>query len=156
MEQNACWTAMNSNSASVSADDLRQIISDGNQTRLDYASSIYVDNGDKATFKALTGALKYALVQLCLIPTGDDVEKDSPTAPARQNSRRQKKQTSTTLELIKAEMGKTGCTYELLCKYCELKDRPKPADMDESQQRKLLAFIKTEKGIAAVMDVELV
>lgn len=38
-----------------------------------------VDNGDKATFKALTGALKYALVQLCLIPTGDDVEKDSPT-----------------------------------------------------------------------------
>ena len=115
-----------------------------------------VDNGDKATFKALTGALKYALVQLCLIPTGDDVEKDSPTAPARQSSRRQKKQTSSTLELIKAEMGKTGFTYELLCKYCELKDRPKPADMDECQQRKLLAFIKTEKGIAAVMDVELV
>tara|TARA_R100000734_G_C3290623_1_gene82486 strand:+ start:112 stop:774 length:663 start_codon:yes stop_codon:yes gene_type:complete len=115
-----------------------------------------IDNGDKATFKALTGALKYALVQLCLIPTGDDVEKDSPTAPARQSSRRQKKQTTSTLELIKAEMGKTGFTYELLCKYCELKDRPKPADMDESQQRKLLAFIKTDKGKSAVLDVELI
>jgi len=109
-----------------------------------------IDNGDKATFKALTGALKYALVQLCLIPTGDDVEKDSPTAPARQ-----KKTAGGTLELIKAEMGKTGFTYELLCKYCELKDRPKPADMSDSQQRKLLAFIKTDKGKSAVLDVEL-
>lgn len=36
------------------------------------------DRGDKATYKAMTGALKYALLKLFLIPTGDDPEKDAP------------------------------------------------------------------------------
>jgi hypothetical protein len=34
------------------------------------------DRGDKATYKAMTGALKYALLKLFLIPTGDDPEKE--------------------------------------------------------------------------------
>lgn len=34
------------------------------------------DPGDKATYKALTGATKYALLKLFLIPTGDDPEQD--------------------------------------------------------------------------------
>ncbi|RKI34555.1 hypothetical protein D7Y27_33160 [Corallococcus sp. AB004] len=34
------------------------------------------DQGDKATYKALTGAVKYALLKLFLIPTGDDPEDD--------------------------------------------------------------------------------
>jgi hypothetical protein len=34
------------------------------------------DRGDKATYKAMTGATKYALLKLFLIPTGDDPEKD--------------------------------------------------------------------------------
>lgn len=43
------------------------------------------DRGDKATYKAMTGALKYALLKLFLIPTGDDPEKDAPEerAPAQ-------------------------------------------------------------------------
>lgn len=32
------------------------------------------DKGDKATYKAMTGATKYALLKLFLIPTGDDPE----------------------------------------------------------------------------------
>lgn len=36
------------------------------------------DAGDKASYKAVTGAEKYALLKLFLIPTGDDPEKDSP------------------------------------------------------------------------------
>jgi hypothetical protein len=36
------------------------------------------DAGDKASYKALTGAEKYALLKLFLIPTGDDPEQDSP------------------------------------------------------------------------------
>lgn len=36
------------------------------------------DTGDKATYKALTGATKYALLKLFLIPTGDDPERDEP------------------------------------------------------------------------------
>lgn len=35
------------------------------------------DSGDKASYKAMTGATKYALLKLFLIPTGDDPEKDS-------------------------------------------------------------------------------
>ena len=44
-----------------------------------------VDTQDKAAYKAMTGALKYALRQTFLIETGDDPEKDSPEEhpPAR-------------------------------------------------------------------------
>ncbi len=35
------------------------------------------DSGDKAAYKAATGALKYALLTAFLIPTGDDPENDS-------------------------------------------------------------------------------
>lgn len=35
------------------------------------------DSGDKASYKAMTGATKYALLKLFLIPTGDDPENDS-------------------------------------------------------------------------------
>lgn len=38
------------------------------------------DQGDKATYKALTGAVKYALLKLFLIPTGDDPEQEAPPA----------------------------------------------------------------------------
>lgn len=41
------------------------------------------DSGDKALFKAMTGATKYALLKLFLIPTGDDPEnEDSPATKA--------------------------------------------------------------------------
>lgn len=36
------------------------------------------DTGDKAIYKAVTGANKYALMKLCQIPTGDDPEEDWP------------------------------------------------------------------------------
>jgi len=39
------------------------------------------DRGDKATYKAMTGATKYALLKLFLIPTGDDPEKDEEEKP---------------------------------------------------------------------------
>jgi len=37
------------------------------------------DSGDKAAYKAATGALKYALLTAFLIPTGDDPEADAKT-----------------------------------------------------------------------------
>lgn len=44
------------------------------------------DTSDKATYKAMTGATKYALMKLFLIPTGDDPENDSEHSfrPGRQ------------------------------------------------------------------------
>jgi ERF superfamily protein len=51
------------------------------------------DKGDKATYKAMTGAMKYALLKLFLIPTGDDPEKDGEEqeqqyVPANHNQRK--------------------------------------------------------------------
>ncbi|WP_167371050.1 ERF family protein [Myxococcus virescens] len=47
------------------------------------------DPGDKATYKALTGATKYALLKLFLIPTGDDPEQDeTPPRGGQQNQQR--------------------------------------------------------------------
>lgn len=41
------------------------------------------DKSDKATYKAMTGAEKYALLKLFMIPTGDDPEKDEPAPRAK-------------------------------------------------------------------------
>lgn len=38
-----------------------------------------IDKGDKAGYKAYTGALKYFLADTFMVATGDDPEKDSPT-----------------------------------------------------------------------------
>lgn len=42
------------------------------------------DQADKASYKAMTGAEKYALLKLFMIPTGDDPEKDDPRPPQGQ------------------------------------------------------------------------
>ena len=39
-----------------------------------------IDKGDKAGYKAYTGALKYFLANTFMVATGDDPEKDSPSA----------------------------------------------------------------------------
>jgi hypothetical protein len=48
-EQNACWTALDTGSPTVSANDLRGLVEDGNSTQLSSSDAIYVDNGDKAS-----------------------------------------------------------------------------------------------------------
>lgn len=40
------------------------------------------DSGDKAAYKATTGAIKYALLTAFLIPTGDDPENDAAVSNA--------------------------------------------------------------------------
>jgi hypothetical protein len=55
------------------------------------------DSGDKAPYKALTGALKYALIQTFLIATGDDPEEersDHQPQPMSTNARRYKRSIS--------------------------------------------------------------
>lgn len=47
------------------------------------------DTLDKGTFKAVTGAIKYVLTTLFLIPTGDDPEADAPSKPRQQPQARQ-------------------------------------------------------------------
>lgn len=46
-EQNACWTNFDAESPSVSANDLRNVVRDGNVTQITGAQPIFLDNGDK-------------------------------------------------------------------------------------------------------------
>lgn len=47
-----------------------------------------MDKGDKAGYKAYTGALKYYLADTFMVATGDDPEKDSPETPMNKKSER--------------------------------------------------------------------
>ena len=47
-----------------------------------------IDKGDKAGYKAYTGALKYYLANTFMVATGDDAEKDSPEHKMNKVSRR--------------------------------------------------------------------
>lgn len=59
------------------------VIDGETDSRLDFvAIGQGSDAGDKATYKAMTGAVKYALLKLFLIPTGDDPEAEK-TPPAQ-------------------------------------------------------------------------
>ena len=44
------------------------------------------DAGDKAVYKAITGAQKYALMKAFMIPTGDDPEQDSESQQVQNNN----------------------------------------------------------------------
>jgi hypothetical protein len=56
-------------------------LTDGNETISYNIEGCGVDNpGDKAPYKALTGAEKYAIMKLFLIPTGDDPELETSSA----------------------------------------------------------------------------
>ena len=47
-------------------------------TELSYITGEAIDKGDKAGYKAYTGALKYYLANTFMVATGDDPEKESP------------------------------------------------------------------------------
>ena len=65
-----------------------------------------LDKGDKAGYKAYTGALKYYLANTFLVATGDDPEKDSPSEKA--NKKVDKPATEKQISLCKAIAEKMG------------------------------------------------
>lgn len=82
-----------------------------------------IDKGDKAGYKAYTGALKYYLANTFMVATGDDPETDSLTAT--NNKRYTAKATSKQLEIIAARY--TGDNLQKLLDVngiTELKDLP--------------------------------
>lgn len=58
-----------------------------------------IDKGDKAGYKAYTGALKYYLANTFMVATGDDPEKESPSHTM--NDKQEKKATAKQIELIR-------------------------------------------------------
>lgn len=58
-----------------------------------------IDKGDKAGYKAYTGALKYYLANTFMVATGDDPEKDSPAHTM--NTKEEKKATDKQIEVMR-------------------------------------------------------
>lgn len=58
-----------------------------------------IDKGDKAGYKAYTGAVKYYLANTFLVATGDDPEKDSPNE--KMNTKTEKKATAKQITIVK-------------------------------------------------------
>ena len=59
-----------------------------------------IDKGDKAGYKAYTGALKYYLANTFMVATGDDPEKESPSHTM--NDKQEKKATAKQIEMLKS------------------------------------------------------
>ncbi len=60
-----------------------------------------IDKGDKAGYKAYTGALKYYLANTFMVATGDDPEKESPSETM--NTKQERKATPKQLEFLQGK-----------------------------------------------------
>lgn len=70
-----------------------------------------IDKGDKAGYKAYTGALKYYLANTFMVATGDDPEKESPSHTM--NDKQEKKATDKQLELMRKIAEEQGKELDL-------------------------------------------
>lgn len=88
-----------------------------------------IDKGDKAGYKAYTGAIKYYLANTFLVATGDDPEKDSP------DNKMNKKNTSkaTTQQAATTEALATASQLDLIRKLAVEKGK----NIDEESLKKL-------------------
>lgn len=113
------------------------------------------DSGDKAVYKAITGAQKYALMKAFMIPTGDDPEADNGVD--ERNSGKQQKQQEPNLneqltdyftKAVQEFNGDKDKLYETLGKTRE--DMAKLYDSKNQKDKK--AVIKKLEGIVVRND----
>lgn len=82
-----------------------------------------IDKGDKAGYKAYTGALKYYLADKFMVATGDDAEKDSPSE--KMNDVKTRKASPKQVEVLaKVYQGDNLTKLLQLCKIERLEDMP--------------------------------
>ena len=110
------------------------------------------DPGDKAHYKAMTGALKYALRQSFAIPTGDDPEADAQPkreSPADKQARQSAHHASwnSSRAAFCAKLGEMGRDYETFADWCEANDKPRPSQADDASRAKMLDFLAKNPAI---------
>jgi len=111
-------------------------------------ASTGMDSGDKAVYKAITGNIKYALSQICIIPTDDDAERDSRTAGVPAVKAKTSHDSSWALhrEEFCGAVAALGYTYETVSALCVELGRPRPSSMEDGQRLKLLGYLKSDLG----------
>ena len=106
-----------------------------------------VDAGDKAPYKAMTGALKYALLQSFLLATGDDPEDEraNPVSPFARSPQRGSKQVIKAEELheLRRLIDDTGTELERVLAYYKLSSLE---EMTEPTYRRAVELLKRKKA----------
>ena len=97
-----------------------------------------IDKGDKAGYKAYTGALKYYLANTFMVATGDDPEKDSPSE--NMNSKVEKKATQKQVDVLSK-----AYTGENLIKLLEYNNIEKLEDISMRKASELIGKLKNNK-----------
>ncbi|UTI41074.1 ERF family protein [Niallia sp. RD1] len=110
------------------------------------------DAGDKAVYKAITGAQKYALMKVFMIPTGDDPEGDSSVDERNVNNNNTSGNTNLAsdkqLNLVKNLLNKKVTDkYDFTSLYTSLKERMNTtADMENWTSSQASQAIKILQG----------
>ena len=97
-----------------------------------------IDKGDKAGYKAYTGALKYYLANTFMVATGDDPEQDSPNE--KMNDKQERKASPKQIEFLR-----TRYEGENLAKLLEANHITKIEDMPINKASDLIAKIRGAK-----------
>lgn len=97
-----------------------------------------IDKGDKAGYKAYTGALKYYLADTFMVATGDDPETESPEAKGNKKTERQTNQSDKKASPKQVEILAKNYTGENLAKLLEVNKIEKLEDMTMSKASELI------------------
>ena len=95
-----------------------------------------IDKGDKAGYKAYTGALKYYLANTFMVATGDDPETESPSN--KMNNKVEKKATQKQIDMLDDMLDKEE--YEKIIAHYGIKD------LTELTIQQASALISRKKG----------
>ena len=96
-----------------------------------------IDKGDKAGYKAYTGALKYYLANTFMVASGDDPEKESPATKMNSVNRSERKASAKQIEIL----SKTY-TGENLTKLLKMNNISKLEEMTISKGSELIGKLK--------------
>jgi hypothetical protein len=107
-----------------------------------------LDSGDKAPYKAMTGALKYALLQSFLLATGDDPEEERfvPTnhsAPPTHSERSERTISADELRELRQLIDDTGTELERVLTYYKLTSLD---EMTEATYRRALDLLQRKRS----------
>ncbi len=120
-----------------------------------------IDGEDKGAYKAMTGALKYALRHTFLVPTGQDAERaaeesrksrraEPRPAPEPPAKREHHPSWDDARAFFCARLRDHGVSYDRLADYLASKGRPRPSQVDSDVRSKMLAWVASADGRSAL------
>jgi hypothetical protein len=104
-----------------------------------------IDGEDKGAYKAMTGALKYALRQVFLVPTGDDPEEDATEAKPSHHAD-WSRCAARWCAMVKGDF---AASYEEHADWLQSIGKPRPSALSDPSLRKLSEWMHSDEGKAA-------